>query len=124
MHHGSGVDTGNAGRLSAPHGGTRCPNFRSDLDLLGDWVQLAAYPKSDARKSVMFKNLKARVGLFLAAVSAFVVGPVAAQTDVGTTVAAAIAEVNPQIVTVIGAMAAALMLIVAWALIRKAFSGR
>jgi hypothetical protein len=48
----------------------------------------------------------------------------AQSTDVGTTVSAAIATANPQIVAVIGAMAAALVIIVTWALVRKAFGGK
>lgn len=74
----------------------------------------------------MFKNLKTRASaLLFALVAAMTVAPAFAQgTDVGDTVATAIAAANPQIVTVIGAMAAALVLIVTWNLVRKAFGGR
>ena len=74
----------------------------------------------------MFKFLKSRASALFLALAAFVAAPAAfAQTsDLGTTVSTAIEAVNPQITQVIGAMAAALMLIVAWVLLKKAFSGR
>lgn len=59
--------------------------------------------------------------LMLALVTALV--PVAAMaqgTEIGDTVSTAIAGANPQIVAVVGAMAAALVLIVVWSLVKRA----
>lgn len=70
------------------------------------------------------RNKLATLGLML--VAALTVGSpaMAATGDVGDTVSTAIAAANPQIVTVIGAMAAALVIIVTWNLVRKAFGGK
>lgn len=60
----------------------------------------------------------------LALVAMLAVSPAFAATgDIGDTVVAAITATNPQITAVVGAMAAALVLIVAWKLIKKAFTG-
>lgn len=74
----------------------------------------------------MFKKLGNGARAFLLAMVAMLsVSPAFAQdADVGSTVATAIAAANPQIVTVIGAMAAALVIIVTWGLVRKAFGGK
>lgn len=76
----------------------------------------------------MFKSLlKHGKALSVAFVLAFVaIGntAMAAAGDVGDTVVTAITAVNPQITAVIGAMAGALVLILAWQLIRKAFGGK
>jgi len=74
----------------------------------------------------LFKKLGNKASaLLVAMVAMFAAVPAFAQTDdVGTTVATAIAAANPQIVTVIGAMAAALVIIVTWTLVRKAFGGK
>ncbi len=75
----------------------------------------------------MLQKFRSRASaLFFALVAAMVAAPAAfAQTStLGDTVSAAITATNPEITKVIGAMAAALVLIVAWVLIRKSFSGK
>lgn len=72
----------------------------------------------------MFNKFRSRASaLLLGLVAAFVGAPAFAQTtDVGTTVKTAIDAAGPQITLVIGSMATALVIIVAWKLIKKAFA--
>lgn len=65
--------------------------------------------------------LKKKLGVFWALLGSFVALPAMAQTgDIGDTVSTAIAGANPQITAVVGAMAAALVLIVVWSLVKRA----
>lgn len=72
----------------------------------------------------MLQNFKNKgTALMLALVALLTVGAPAMADDLSTEVVTAITGVNPQIVAVVGAMAGALVLIVAWKLIKKAFGG-
>lgn len=69
----------------------------------------------------LFKS-RASALLFALVTALTVTSSAFAQDDVGTTVSTAIATAGPQITMVIGAMATALVIIVAWKLIKKAFT--
>lgn len=69
----------------------------------------------------MLQKFNAKLGLLFTMLTLALVGAPAMADDLSTEVVTAITGVNPQIVAVIGAMAGALVLIVAWKLIRKAF---
>ncbi|RAO78189.1 major capsid protein [Dyella jiangningensis] len=66
-------------------------------------------------------NLKSK-GLAVVSVlsGGFIAAPAFAADDMSTAVVTAISGVNPQIIAVVGAVAGALVLIVAWQLIKKA----
>jgi len=69
----------------------------------------------------LLNRFKARTaGLFLALVGALTVGTAAAD-DVSTGIVTAITAANPQITAVITAMAGALVIIVVWSLIKRAW---
>jgi hypothetical protein len=87
---------------------------------MGARLLRAAYSLRNERKNLM--NVKSKV---LAAGTAITgaltaVPAFAAGDDLSSGVVTAITGVNPQIVSVVGAMAGALVLIVAWSLIRRA----
>lgn len=63
------------------------------------------------------------LALVLSLVGVFGVVSTAAAEDMSTGIVTAITAVNPQISAVVVAMAGAIMLIVAWKLLRKAFGG-
>lgn len=71
----------------------------------------------------LFRRFKASASaLMFGLVCMLTVGTASAQaTDTGTTVAAAITAANPQVEAVIGAMAGALVIIVVWSLIKRAW---
>jgi hypothetical protein len=70
----------------------------------------------------MLKKFRFKAGAVFAALLASLVALPAMADDLSTEVVTAITGVNPQITAVIGAMAGAIVLIVAWKLIRKAFN--
>lgn len=72
----------------------------------------------------MFNSARKRLAAMFLAFTAALVGLPAMADDVSTAVVSAITATNPQIVAVIGAMAGAIVLIVAWRLISKAFAPR
>lgn len=72
----------------------------------------------------LFKNLRTRASALLVAMalSLTVAAPAFAADGVGTVVSAAITAAGPEVTLVIGSMATALVIIVAWKLIKKAFA--
>lgn len=71
----------------------------------------------------MFNSTRKRLGAFFVALTAMLVGLPAMADDVSTAVVTAITATNPQIIAVVGAMAGALVIILSWQLIKRAFGG-
>lgn len=69
----------------------------------------------------MLNKFRFKAGAVFAALLASFVALPAMADDLSTPIVAAITGTNPQITAVIGAMAGAIVLIVAWKLISKAF---